>query len=165
MDQIYLLRHGIAVPHGAPDVPEDQRPLTPEGEKRIRQVGRGLARLDLKLDRIVSSPLPRALKTAEIVAEALGMEALLESNDALLAGRDAASIRDWVQTRPELRIMLVGHNPAFSDLVGLLITGGPGRPVCELRKGGIAAFSTAPDGKFELDWLARPRLFRHLVDS
>ncbi len=126
MPEIYLLRHGIAVSHGTPDIPDDERPLTPEGEKRMRQVGRGLKRLGLKLDRIVTSPLPRALKTAEIVAGELGMEDLLETNDALRAGRDASSIRDWVHTRPEQCLMLVGHNPAFNE---------PGRPADHGRAG------------------------------
>jgi phosphohistidine phosphatase len=165
MPDIYLLRHGIAVSHGTPDIPDDERPLTPEGEKRMRQVARGLKRLDLKLDRIVTSPLPRALKTAQIVAEVLGMEDLLETNDALRAGRDASSIRDWVHTRPEQSLMLVGHNPAFNELVGLLVTGEPGVPICELHKGGIAALSSGPDGGLKLDWLARPRLFRQLADN
>ncbi len=59
--------------------------------------------------------------------------------------------------------MLVGHDPAISELVGLLITGAivvP--PLCQLRKGGLAALSEAPDGHLQLDWLARPRLLRRL---
>ena len=60
--------------------------------------------------------------------------------------------------------MLVGHNPSLTDLVGLLITGDQGPPLCELRKGGVAALSADPDGGMRLDWLARPRLFRRLAD-
>ena len=58
MTRLYLLRHGIAVPHGTPDIPDDERPLTSEGEKGVRKVARGLRRLGFKLDRIVTSPLP-----------------------------------------------------------------------------------------------------------
>ena len=43
MHELYILRHGIAIPHGTPGVPEDERPLTAKGEKRIKEVGRGLA--------------------------------------------------------------------------------------------------------------------------
>ena len=85
MDRLYLLRHGIAVPHGTPDIPDDERPLTSEGEKGVRKVARGLRLLGLKLDRIVTSPLPRALRTAEIVADVLEMTDLLETADALRA--------------------------------------------------------------------------------
>lgn len=165
MKQLYLLRHGIAVPHGGPGMSDDQRPLTPEGEKHIRQVARGLRRLDLGLERIYTSPLPRAAKTAEIVADVLDLTDRLETADALAASRSAASIRDWLKIRPEACVMLVGHNPSLSELIGVLLTGGDGPLPLELRKGGIAALSAGIGGKMELDWFARPRLIRQLSDD
>ena len=123
MNELYLVRHGIAVERGTPDVPDDERPLTPTGAKRMRQIARGLRRLGIQPDRIVTSPLPRALETAEIVAEALGMAVRLETGDELGADRDAPAIRDWVLTRTEDRLMIVGHNPGLSQLLGLLVTG------------------------------------------
>src|SRR4051812_46899950 len=158
MRRLYLLRHGIAVPHGTPGYDEDdQRPLTPQGERRMKQVARGLRRLDLELDRIVTSPLPRARRTAEIVAKILKCEEVLEDADALRADRSAASIRDWIGTQPEPRLMLVGHDPWISELVGLLTPGAVAvPPLCQLRKGGLAALSDTPDGQLQLDWLARP---------
>jgi phosphohistidine phosphatase len=164
MVRLYLLRHGVAVPHGTAGYEDDQRPLTPQGERRMEEVARGLRRLGPKLDRILTSPLPRARRTAEIVAKVLKREAILEEADALRADRDAAAVRDWVLTRSEPRLMLVGHNPAISDLVGLLISGEVGPPVCELRTGGLAALRDHPDGGLRLDWLARPRLLRRLAD-
>ena len=164
MNRLYLLRHGIAVPPGTPDIPDDERPLTSEGEKGVRRVARGLRRLGIKLDRIVTSPLPRAFRTAEIVADILKLSDALETADALRADRDAASMRDWVIARTESRLMLVGHNPSFSDLVGLLITGNQGPALCDLRKGGVAALRAELDGAMRLDWLARPRIFRRLAD-
>ena len=119
-----------------------------------------MRRLKLKPVRIATSPLPRAFKTAEIVAESLGGADLIEVVDELRAGLDAASIREWLATRGETRLMVVGHNPALSDLVGLLVTGSIDRPVCELRRGGIAALRGEPGGPFLVDWVARPRLFR-----
>ena len=160
MQDLYLLRHGLAVPHGTPGFEDDDRPLTPEGERRIRQVGRGLKKLKLKLTRIATSPLPRALRTAEIVADCLGGTDLIEVDDELRAGRDAASIRDWLASRGESRLMIVGHDPAFSDLVGLLVTGSLDRPICQLRKGGIAALRGESGGSYLIDWIARPRVLR-----
>jgi phosphohistidine phosphatase len=161
MIRLYLLRHGIAVTPGTPGIADDERPLTPRGRKRMRQIACGLKSLGLKLDRLITSPLPRALETAEIVAEALGGDYLLEQADALRADRSADSIRQWLMTRTEPRLMIVGHNPAFSELPGLLVTGEP-IPLCELRKGGVAAFANGPDGGIRLDWLARPRLLRRV---
>lgn len=162
MNQLYLFRHGIAVDHGDPGFADDDRPLTPEGEKRVKQVAKGFLELDLEVDRVLSSPLPRARKTAEIVAEVLGISDRLELVDVLRAGASAATIRDWIGTRPEDRIMLVGHNPALSDLISLLIAAGPGAAPFELRKAGIAALSGTIHSPMTLDWLTRPRLLRKL---
>lgn len=162
--QLYVVRHGIAVPHGTPGVAEDQRPLTPEGEKRVKEIGRGLKQLDIALERIISSPLPRALRTAEILADELKARSLLETNDVLSAGQSAESIRAWLSGRGEERLMIVGHNPGLSDLVGLLVTGRSDVSVCTLRKGGIAALEGEPGANMNLDWLARPRLLRALQD-
>ena len=83
MVQLYIMRHGIALPHGTPGMSDDDRPLTPEGEQRVRQIARGLKELDLKLERIVTSPLPRAFRTAEIVASVLECNDILETADVL----------------------------------------------------------------------------------
>jgi phosphohistidine phosphatase len=163
MNRLYLLRHGIAVPFGTPGIDDDDRPLTPKGEKRMRQIARGLNKLDLKLDRIVSSPVPRALRTAELVADVLELKGHLETDEALRPGNSAASIRDWLKERAEARLMIVGHDPAFSELVGLLATGEPRLSVAELKKGGVAAFCAEPEGELKLDWLAPPKLIRRLA--
>jgi phosphohistidine phosphatase len=167
MKVLYLLRHGIAVKPGTPGIPDDERPLTSKGESRMRQIARGLQRLDLKLDRIVTSPLPRARRTAEIVAEELGAEDLLESSPLLKAGRDAPAIWNWLRERTEDRLMIVGHNPSLTDLISLLVLGPVQPGVCELRKGGIAALVPTPlsQDRFELAWLATPRLIRRLADA
>ncbi len=169
MIELYIVRHGIAVDHGAPDIPDDDRPLTPKGEKRMRQIARGLRRLDLTLDRIVTSPLPRARATAEIVAEELDAEDMLETADILRAGTDAATIMQWLRERTEDRLMIVGHNPALSDLITLLVLGSSlsGPQVHDLRKGGIAALkpSIGMRDRYELVWVATPGLIRKVSGS
>lgn len=165
MDELYILRHGIAVEPGTPGIADDDRPLTPRGRKRMGQIARGLRRLDLRPDRIVTSPLPRANATAEIVSEALQPHQGLETADVLRSGSDARAIRDWLRQRGEGRLMVVGHNPSLTDLIALLVLGDGARPqVCELKKGGIAALrrSEAAADRFELDWVATPRLIRRL---
>lgn len=99
MERLYLLRHGIAVPHGTPGIEDDDRPLTPKGEKRVRQVAYGLKHLGLDVQKIVSSPLPRAYRTAEIVARVLESPDLLETADELRAGASADSIASWSTLR------------------------------------------------------------------
>ena len=170
MDELYILRHGIAVDPGTQGIPDDDRPLTPRGRKRMREIARGLRRLDLRPDRIITSPLPRASATAELVAGALAAVKGLETAEVLRAGSDARAIRDWLRGRAEGRLMIVGHNPGLTDLITLLVLGegdGSRPPICELKKGGIAALrplSSAPD-RFGLEWVATPRLIRRLSRS
>jgi phosphohistidine phosphatase len=167
MKELYILRHGIAVDPGTPGIPDDERPLTAKGQKRMHEIACGLRRLDLKLDRIVTSPLPRARETAEIVAEELDAEDLVESTDLLGVGSDAASIHTWLRERTEDRLMIVGHNPSLSDLITILVFGKRklGPQICDLKKGGIAALepsAAAPD-RYDLLWIATPRLIRRLA--
>lgn len=166
MNRLFILRHGIAVPHGSPDFADDDRPLTTKGERRMREVGYGLKRLGFKVDRIVTSPLPRAYRTAEIVARVLGDPDRLETSDALRASQSAAQIGDWIATRAEDSLMIVGHNPALSELIGLLVAGDAALPICELRRGGLAALVGRPEspGRWAVDWIARPRLLRRVAD-
>jgi phosphohistidine phosphatase len=164
MTELYILRHGIAVPHGLPGISEEERPLTPKGERRMRQVGRGLAALGLELDKIVTSPLPRARRTAQLVAQELGLVDSLETSTMLSAGAEPLGLRDWLRKRAEERLMIVGHNPDLSDLVSLLILGEIGKFPFELKKGGIVALTTAPHlgPLFQLDWTAPAGLVRRL---
>ena len=164
MDDLYIMRHGIAVAPGTPGIPDDERPLTSKGEKRMRQVARGLRRLDLKLDRIATSPLPRAYRTAEILAEELNAVNLVEAINALRAGAAATAIQRWLRERTEDRLMVVGHNPALTDLITLLVTGDLQPQLGELKKGGIAALKpgAGAQDRYELVWMATPRLIRRL---
>ena len=123
----------------------------------MKEIGRGLAAIGLEVDRIVSSPLPRALRTAQIVARELDMVNRLETSDVLAAGSEAMTIRDWLRGRTDERLMIVGHNPAFSELIGLLVLGETGRLPLELKKGGIAALSASESSLAALqDRLDRP---------
>jgi len=164
MWELYIVRHGIAVDHGTPGIPDDERPLTPKGERRMREVARGLAALDLPVDRIASSPLPRAWRTAEIVAEGLGMAGAVEVADVLRAGGSARDAADWLALQPEAPLMIVGHNPALDELLGLLLTGDPSALPFTFKKGAVAAL-TRPGGdsdRHALRWAAPPRLLRKL---
>jgi phosphohistidine phosphatase len=163
MDQLYLMRHGIAVPSGSAGYEEDDRPLTNQGERRVRRIARGLAAIDVKFDRILTSPLSRAHRTAEIVADEFDAPDILETADELRAGHDAATIKAWLETRPERRVMIVGHDPSFTDLVGWLLFDKSTAPLVNLRKGGVVAFTAKPEGGWLLDWMSRPRLFLKLM--
>ncbi len=164
MYELYLMRHGIAVDAGA-GLADADRPLTPRGEKRVERIARGLDRLDLGLERIVSSPVARARRTAEIVAEILGLQDALEFSNVIQTGATAEGVRRFLRTRPERRLLLVGHDPTLSELLALLIQGGGGPATFALKKGAVAALEgeSPAEDQLELAWLATPRLFRRLA--
>lgn len=165
MDKLYIARHGIAVEHGTPGYADDQRPLTPKGKRRMREIGAGLARFGLEIDRIATSPLPRARRTAEIIAEALGMEDRLENAQVLAVGSSAQAIADWLAQRPESSLMIVGHNPILDELLSLLLLGDEEALPYSFKKGAIAHLNrqTIHTDRFELAWAASPRLLRGLA--
>ena len=66
---LYLMRHGIALPQDDPSVASDsERPLSHKGVKRMRKAAKGVRRLDIPFDALLTSPLLRARQTAEIIA-------------------------------------------------------------------------------------------------
>src|SRR5687767_5837005 len=84
--ELYLVRHAIAAERG-PNYPDDrERPLTSEGIARFKQVVEGLTAMELKIDLVLTSPLVRAMHTAELLVAGLPEKARLETLDALAAG-------------------------------------------------------------------------------
>jgi phosphohistidine phosphatase len=153
---LYFLRHGKAVDR-QPGLSDFDRRLTPEGVAEMRQEGAGLAALNLRVDLILSSPLPRALETAQIVAEELKMpaEQLIED------GRLAAGVFVLGSLKSLLAdhalydsVMLVGHEPDLSSLVHTLCGA-----VIDMKKGGLAYVDVAriEPGHGVLRWLLTPR--------
>lgn len=165
MEKLYIARHGIAVEHGTPGYADDDRPLTEKGKRRMAEIGDGLARFGVELDRIVTSPLPRARRTAEIIAEALGLEDRLEHAQVLAAGSSARAIADWLADRSETNLMIVGHNPILDELLSLLLLGDEEALPFSFKKGGVALLNrqSIHTERFELAWAATPRLLRALA--
>jgi len=161
---LLIVRHAIAgdrdewAQTGRPD---GERPLTPEGRKRMRENARGIRALVPRLDLLATSPFTRAAQTAEILVEEYGDLTVLDL-PALAHGGTPDEIRDWLAHRTEGRIALVGHEPDLGTLIGWFVAG-PSGAVVPLKKGGAALleFPDAPaPGQAELRWLAPPKLLR-----
>ncbi len=167
MYELFIMRHGAAALVDQAGGSDAERRLTPRGIRRLKTIARGLDRLDLGIERIVSSPVVRARETAQIVAQGLSLEDALEFSDVLETGASAEAVRRFLHGRAESRLLVIGHNPTLSDLVSRLIEGDGSRPLIELKKGGVAALrGSAPTAKIlELAWLATPRLFRRLGED
>jgi phosphohistidine phosphatase len=162
---LYVVRHGIAVPRGSGGLADAERPLTEDGERKMRQAARGLREIGVEVDLIVSSPVPRALGTARIIAHVLKRDDRLETNEALAPHQSAMAIRGWLEMLSDRSLMIVGHNPALSNLIGLLLTGSSEPNLCELRKGGVACLSRPAGGGCLLEWLVAPKILRALGEA
>ncbi len=154
--QIWLLRHGEAVPHESK--PDDLRELTARGERQAIAAGEGLARLGLEFDACYTSPKVRALDTARLACRALNLEP--EVADALSAGFDRDDALELLLPHGDgARVLIVGHEPDFSQVVHDL-TGGR----VDFKKGGVAAVRVER-GSGELLTLLRPRELESLTLS
>ena len=128
--KLCFLRHGEADwPNW--DKPDNERPLTERGRKEMKRVAKFLERLKLSADAILTSPLPRASQTAEIVAKCLGIE--LKTDPALAHGFNVERLRRLLAKDDADCVMVVGHEPAFSEVIKDL-TGGE----VKLSKAGVA---------------------------
>jgi phosphohistidine phosphatase len=151
--QLYFLRHGEADWPGWTR-PDDERPLTDFGKKEVRQVAKFLNRLKVKPDLIVSSPLPRALQTAEIAAEQLRTK--LRKDEALEPGFGMKELKTVLERHRSKVLMLVGHEPDFSSVISAL-TGAS----VKLSKAGVALVDIDPETEQgRLLWLFPPKFAR-----
>ena len=158
---IILLRHGIAEEKSA-DGTDEARKLTAEGRARMREVARGLAELFPKLDAIYTSPLIRAVETAQAVAKAYGKEVKIHTAGQLTPGSDAKAFRALLAEAPHRRAVYVGHEPTLTNFFLALLGVRKPKGVVELKKGGCYVVSIAADGAVSLEYVLAPRVLRRL---
>jgi phosphohistidine phosphatase len=154
--QLWLLRHGEAVPHESK--PDDDRELTPRGERQAIAAGAGLARLGVEFDACYTSPKVRARDTARLACQALNITP--EEEDSLGDGFDREDALELLLRHGgDARVLMVGHEPSFSqvvhDLTGARI---------DFKKGGVAAVRAERTGG-ELLALLRPKELESLARS
>jgi phosphohistidine phosphatase len=113
--RLYILRHGPAEDHAASGRDAD-RALTASGRERVHHVARALLEADEAPDLIVSSPLVRALQTAEIVAAVTKLDTPVEVRRELSPTGDARPLAIAKIASASKRVMFVGHEPDLGDL-------------------------------------------------
>ncbi len=160
--KLYILRHGDAVEHGDPRYKEDERPLTPKGIQRTKQLAHALRQMKISFDAVLSSPLARARQTAEIVNRGLKLEQKIDFTENLApSGSMAKLVTEISVIRPTPEsVLLSGHEPYLSGFLSLLCVGGPNLSV-KLKKGALCRLEVDElhCGKCaELEWLLQPRL-------
>src|SRR5438552_545120 len=135
---LYFLRHAIALDRAMWHAKDSDRPLTPEGRQKIRKAAKGMKRLKLGFDWILTSPYKRAYDTAKIVAKTLKAKKKLKVVKDLASSGDPQRLmrhlaQDYLSKE---KLLLVGHEPYLSRLVSVLI--GAEKPLAlDFKKGGL----------------------------
>jgi len=154
--QLWLLRHGEAVPHDSK--PDQERELTARGERQAIAAGEALARLGVEFAACYTSPKVRAVDTARLACRSLNIEPIV--HEPLSAGFDRDDALELLRAHGEdARVLVVGHEPDFSQVVADM-TGGR----IDLKKGGLAAVRET-GGSGEQVVLLRPRELESLARS
>ena len=155
--ELLVLRHGRAGTWDPDRYPDDRdRPLTDNGRARLARQVHGMAAIGVRPDAVVSSPLARALQTAQIVVEGLDLRLAVGTMDELLPGADPRStLRRIAADHPRgACVMIVGHEPHLSALISLAVTGSPS-PIVPMRKGALCKLSLWPAARIEWSLTAR----------
>jgi phosphohistidine phosphatase len=157
--ELYFLRHGKAQELGDAGVTDDfGRALTEKGIAEMEAEAKAMDRIGIPLDVILTSPLVRAKETAAIVARRLGLKDQLFETELLTPGCSVSRLQKLIAEYPKAEtVMLVGHEPDLSTIVGELIGGAR----IEMKKGGFAAVicnRLLTRGCGTLKWLAPPKI-------
>jgi phosphohistidine phosphatase len=151
---LYLLRHADAGDPYAWKGEDAARPLSGKGRRQAERLGAHLAGIGFRVDVILSSPKLRAHETARLVGEAIGAKP--ELDDRLADALEIGLVQEMLGGRdPVESLMLVGHDPDFSELLAELI----GIDELPMRKGALAGLDAAlplAPGSAVLRWLLPP---------
>ena len=153
--QLYLVRHGEAVERTA-GIDDGWRWLTLNGRKAMVKVADRLRRQHVRPDLIITSPLTRAVQTAELLAAKVGSRAELRADACLSADGSIEQVLELIRSTTKTdALMLVGHEPLLGQVAAELL----GRhQLTGLAKGSCLALELRdkPDKPARLLWYAVP---------
>jgi phosphohistidine phosphatase len=165
--ELVMIRHAIAEERemfAQTSLPDEQRPLTNLGRQKMKDIAAGLKSVVGHLDLLASSPLVRAVQTAEIIGEVFeGMPIVLLNELAPTAAPER--LTQWLGTQPlDSRIAVVGHEPGLGRLASRFLDA-EGRLEISIKKGGMCLVEFADSigpGFGVLRWFVKPSMFRKL---
>jgi phosphohistidine phosphatase len=165
--QLYLLRHALAVDPARFAPRDEERPLSPEGRKKMIRAARGMWKLGLAFDLILTSPLVRAEATADLVAREFSIRRHVRRTDGL---KPEAAPRELVRHLAALggmqSVLLVGHEPQLGHLLAMLLGVRPPHRF-KLKKGALCRLEVEElkwGSCARLEWLLTCRQLGQLAD-
>lgn len=160
--KLILVRHAEAVVLGEAGAATDyDRPLTERGTTQAFGLAKALTQLQVLPGLVLTSPLVRAVQTAEPIAAALTPGTPAFVNDYLrLEELRPRKLAKAIMESGHTSALLVGHMPDLARLAGWLL--GAGATSIAFEKGAaamIACGKTVEKGRGELRWLITPDWF------
>ncbi len=160
--KLYLLRHGIALDRIGGAIKSDaDRPLTKEGEVQTSQVALGLAKIGVKANLVISSPLVRARQTADIILDILAKGTQMQITNSLAPGCIVSDLYKFLLPFSQLEeIFLVGHEPDMGRIAGTLLWAGPDLHI-PFKKAGVCRIDIVdvpPSRPGILKWFLTPKI-------
>ncbi len=168
---LFILRHASAGIRRANPLLDVKRPLDKDGKAQCLQLAHVLNALNLSFDLVVSSPLKRAMQTAQLVATETGYEQKILISNALAPTATFAQFQRLLRDcSASENVLVVGHNPNITQFLGHLLGVGtnddpsttPAR--IRLRKGSLARVNLQR-GTAVLQSLIDPRVVRALYTT
>ncbi len=146
MTTILIVRHGESEPQ-TEGINDQDRKLVKKGVKQMRRVANFLEEMGYEPDQVMVSPMLRAVQSAEVILDEMGLDMKAETLEDLLPDKDPSSLAEKLK---ELQgtILIVGHEPHLSKLVKALTSA-----EVEIKRGGLAVVevdATEKTSKLEL---------------
>lgn len=158
--RLYLIRHAKS-DWGIPTGADHDRPLARRGVKSAKLMGRFLTAAGEVPDAIVSSTALRARRTAELMAEAGGWNVEIVTTRAFYDSNAARVVEEVRRQQVGDRLLVVGHEPTWSELAGHLLGGSDVRMTTAALVAidfDLASWSGVAGGRGQLVFMVTPRL-------
>lgn len=171
---LYLMQHGLAVPEGD----DEARVLTPEGRAEVERVVARAAAVGVRIDAVRHSDRRRAVMTAGIVADGLGV-ADVAAREGLRPMDPVAPVAAWLNGDPgasggepsggtgdpaalPASVLVVGHLPFLGKLASLLVAGDEAAQVLTFRNAALVRLvpkkEPAGGALWSVTWVLAPEL-------
>ena len=163
--KLIFLRHGLAEGHFSADQSADfERELTSDGIKRLHRSFKLFKKVQSSVDVIFTSPLARAVQTAELFWE-YDKDSDLEIMGDLDILDDPRHLIEYISFLPgDGTYVFVGHDPHITQVIAALLALHPEHDFMSIKKGGICILECVMWEGFTMELLISPKTLRALCD-
>jgi phosphohistidine phosphatase len=158
--ELYLMRHGNALPVGGRIKTDSDRPLSPQGREGVRVMAAQLNTADVHPARVLSSPLIRAVETANLMLSCAGSGVAVELKPTLSHGTSVEKIWRLLREKPETEsVLIVGHQPDLGFMLQVLMADKVPEDIDAFPPATICGFSVTDLASLSASFLWVKRIF------